>query len=469
MTTIVWFRQDLRLADNPALYNAAAAGDVLPIYILDDTIARPMGSGSKWWLHHSLNAFQEILPGLVLRRGQPLTILTELAQTSGANAVYWNRRYDPDSIITDKHVKRQLESININVRTFNASLLNEPWEIATKSGTPFRVFTPYWKAACAQPHSKPLPSIMPSPAFKTDVSENLKDWNLTPSTPNWAIDWTKYWKPGEVGAHLRLNQFLNSQLNDYGQMRDHPGLQGTSRLSAHLRFGEISPRQILGTTIDFIRDKPELSDDKSKFLSEIGWREFSYHLLYHFPFITQKNLRPEFDNYPWRDSMKDLQSWQEGKTGYPLVDAGMREIWETGYMHNRVRMIVASFLVKHLRINWREGEAWFWDTLLDADPASNPVSWQWVSGSGADAAPYFRIFNPVLQARRFDPHGTYIKRWCPELSPLDKKWVHAPWEAPETTLSDSEIYLGSNYPHRIVEHTEARNAALQAYQEIKKI
>ena len=467
MTTIVWFRQDLRLTDNPALSSAVTAGAVLPIYILDDTVSRPMGSASKWWLHQSLNAIQDSLDGLILRRGQPLPILTELAQISGANAVYWNRRYDPDSITKDKHIKRQLESININVRTFNASLLNEPWQIATKSGTPFRVFTSYWKAACARPLAKPLPSIMPFSVFKTDASENLKDWNLAPLNPNWATDWNNYWKPGEVGAQARLHDFLIFQLDGYGKQRDCPSLQATSCLSAHLRFGEISPLQILTSVNNYVTKKPELSDDKSKFLSQIGWREFSYHLLYHFPSLTKENLRPAFDDYPWRVSPKDLKLWQKGKTGYPLVDAGMRELWKTGSMHNRVRMIVASFLVKHLRINWREGEAWFWDTLLDADAANNPVSWQWVSGSGADAAPYFRIFNPVLQARKFDPHGNYIKQWCPELSALDTKWIHAPWEASSTSLSNSGITLGTDYPLPMVAHTEARNAALHAYSTIR--
>ena len=468
MTSIVWFRQDLRTHDNPALTSAAARGAVVPIFILDDTISEsswPLGGASRWWLHHSLAALRADLGHLSLFKGDPCDLLPEIIGKTGAAAVYWNRCYEPFAIARDKKLKASLKERGIDVHSFNGSLLHEPWELATGSGGPYKVYTPFWRASLGKPVAAPLPA----PNIAIDASaapgDSLSDWGLLPSQPDWAAGWETQWKPGEVGAREQFDEFVENGLARYRDCRDRPDLKATSRLSPHLHWGEISPRQIW-TRLALDAEDPLKRAGAEKFLSEIGWREFAHHLLFHFPTIPEQNWRRNFDAYPWRENAGDLGAWQKGMTGYPLVDAGMRELWRTGWMHNRVRMVVASFLVKHLRIDWRRGEAWFWDTLLDADLANNAAGWQWVAGSGADASPYFRIFNPVTQGKKFDPNGDYVRRWCPELARLPTGFIHEPFNADPETLARAGIVLGSTYPLPIVDHDQARKAALDGYKNV---
>lgn len=468
MTTIVWFRQDLRLSDNPALHEAAQLGDVLPLYILDETGDgyAQIGAASRWWLHHSLKALEKDLGGLVLRKGDPQEILLQLAENAGAERVFWNRCYEPHAIKRDKAIKAALSDVGVEVQSFNASLLHEPWEVETGSGEPYKVFTPFWRNIRTRDPGKPLqrPHKLDLASAKSD---KLNDWTLTPSKPDWAKGWLDLWTPGENGARTRLDNFLRSRLKDYAADRDLPAEDATSRLSPHLHFGEISPRQIWARAHSTAEHHPELSKCADKFLSELAWRDFSYHLLYHWPTLPSKNWKSDFDDFPWRASSKDLDAWRKGQTGYPMVDAGMRELWATGVMHNRVRMIAASFLVKHLRIDWRKGAEWFWDTLVDADLANNAASWQWVAGSGADASPFFRIFNPITQGQKFDPKGDYVRKWCPELAKLDDKFLHEPWTASDEDLNAAGVKLGDTYPRPIVDHMTAREQALDAYRQIK--
>ncbi|WP_417667005.1 cryptochrome/photolyase family protein [Roseibium sp.] len=472
MTTIVWFREDLRLSDNPALFEAAERGDVLPVFVLENPDhcgeTHPLGGASQWWLHHSLESLEGALGGLLLRCGDARIAIPALVQETGASAVYWNRCYEPRAIERDTDIKADLKQRGVEVRSFKAGLLHEPWELETKSGGPFKVYSPFWRAAQQKTVDKPLPRpgelrLAPMPG-----GESLSDLGLLPKKPNWAAGWDDIWQPGEQGAMARLKSFLGNDLKGYGELRNRPDLPNVSRLSPHLHFGEISPRQIHHETGLAEEEVDGLEKDAAKFISEIGWREFSYHLLYHFPTLPHTNFKPAFDAYPWRESADDLIAWQKGRTGYPIVDAGMRELWQTGYMHNRVRMIVASFLIKHLRLDWRHGEAWFRDTLVDADLANNSASWQWVAGSGADAAPYFRIFNPMSQGAKFDSEGTYVRKWVPELAALDTAFIHAPFDAPHAALEKVGVRLGDTYPKPIVEHFAARDAALAGYEAVKR-
>jgi deoxyribodipyrimidine photo-lyase len=467
MTTIVWFRQDLRIRDNPALLAAAAKGAVVPVFILDETHDDwPLGGASRWWLHHSLAALRTELGRLALFRGAPADILPALAKKTGAAAVCWNRCYDPHAVARDTELKTLLQERGLGVQSFNGGLLHEPWEIATGSGGPFKVYTPFWRASLTKPVAPPQPAPKLEITMCGDQGETLEDWALLPTQPNWAASWDKLWRPGEAGALARLDEFTSGVLAGYDELRDRPDLPGTSRLSPHLHWGEISPRQVFARVS--LHEHAAQRKGAEKFLSELGWREFCHHLLYHFPTLPKANWRSAFDAYPWRDSAEDLKAWQQGRTGYPLVDAGMRELWRTGWMHNRVRMIAASFLIKHLRIDWRKGESWFWDTLVDADLANNAAGWQWVAGSGADASPYFRIFNPVAQGRKFDPNGGYVRRWCPELARLPDEFIHAPFEAPGDVLARAGVELGRNYPRPIVDHARARKAALDGYQQVRR-
>lgn len=462
---LVWFRQDLRLADNPALRDALAAGaPVIPVYVLDDATAGAwaMGGASRWWLHRSLESLARDLGKLglrlILRRGAAQACLDALIAETGASGAYWNRCYEPFAISRDKAIKADLESRGLVAKSFNANLLFEPWTIASKGGTPFRVFTPFWKAClAAEAPAMPLPAPKRATApAKWPASDGLDDWALLPAKPDWAGGFS-VWNPGEAGAQARLAMFVDRALGGYAGHRDRADIEATSRLSPHLHFGEISPRQCF-----------HAGAASPKFLAELGWREFAHHLLFHIPDLPQMALRAEFRNFPWRDDAKKLRAWQQGRTGYPIVDAGMRELWRTGWMHNRVRMVAASFLVKHLLLPWQAGQAWFWDTLVDADLASNSASWQWVAGCGADAAPYFRIFNPMLQGAKFDPEGAYVRRYVPELAKLPNEYIHAPWEAPAEILSKAGVKLGVNYPKPIVDHGEARTRALAAFQSLKE-
>ncbi len=479
MTTapsILWFRQDLRLADNPALTRALAEpGPLLPLFILDDESfgSRRPGAAQRWWLHHSLANLDERLRALgsrlLYRRGAADQVLEALVGETGAKALFWNRCYDPQSVARDRCIKQWAKDRSLEVESFNGLLLKEPWEISTKERKSYRVFTPFWKAL-RQSYTPEalLPAPTKLPAVPQVSGDSLESWELIPEHPNWAEGFDEHWQPGDVGAAESLSSFLEDALNGYKALRDRPDRKATSRLSPHLRFGEISPRQIWQAVQNHLTLQGEDQADADKFLSELAWREFSYHLLFHEKDLAERPLRSAFADFPWRESSSDLSAWQTGSTGYPIVDAGMRELWSSGWMHNRVRMIVASFLVKDLLITWQRGEAWFWDTLVDGDPANNTASWQWVAGCGADAAPFFRIFNPITQGERFDPEGDYVRRWVPELAKLPNSFIHKPWAADPVTLAAAEVTLGRSYPRRIVDHSQARLAALDAYQQIKR-
>ena len=471
---LVWFRQDLRLADNPALAAAVASGlPVIPVFILGggDGV-RPIGGASRWWLDKSLRQLAADLrrlgSRLILRRGDPAIQILSLAQETGARLVVWNRLYEPAIVERDTGLKAALSQDGVEVRSFNAGLLTEPWTVKTGAGGSFKVFTPYWRAAQAQIDAErgltPPKSLLAPPIWPD--CEGLEDWRLHPRSPDWSAGF-EIWSPGETGAQARLDRFLSQGLQDYGVRRDLPGVEGVSRLSPHLHWGEIGPLQVWRTAHAHVARRPELVPDLDKFLSELGWRDFNHHLLFHNPALPTENFRPDFDRFPWRDDHAALQAWRQGLTGYPIVDAGMHELWATGFMHNRVRMIVASFLIKHLLIDWRQGEAWFWDTLADADLASNVANWQWVAGSGADAAPFFRIFNPIAQGEKFDADGAYVRRWVPELSSLPNAVLHAPWAADTQTLRAAGVVLGRDYPQPIVDHPFARQRALAAFQTLR--
>jgi deoxyribodipyrimidine photo-lyase len=479
MVTLVWLRQDLRLTDNPALTAAIARGrPVVPVYVLDDAAAGSWAAGgaTRWWLHGSLEALAAELGArgsrLILRRGPAEAALERLAAKTQATAVYWNRCYEPWAIARDTSIKTRLGGQRLDVQSFNAALLAEPWALKTRDGRPYRVFTPFWKAlrSSGEPQRPaPAPGVVPAPAA-FPRSDDLGSWRLRPTSPDWAGGLRAAWQPGEAGARTRLDAFAGEIMLGYAERRDRPGTTGTSRLSPHLHFGEISPRHVWHTVVSraLSRTGGALPTGAETFLSELAWREFSYHLLFHVPSLPEQPLRGEFAGFPWSDDPGQLRAWQRGQTGYPIVDAGMRELWHTGWMHNRVRMIVASFLVKDLLIDWRRGQAWFWDTLVDADLANNAASWQWVAGCGADAAPYFRIFNPSLQGDRFDADGAYVRHWVPEIARLPDRFLQAPWQAPATVLADAGITLGRTYPLPIVDHAAARLRALDLCKTLKK-
>lgn len=464
---IHWFRQDLRLSDNPALYKAASHGKVLPLFILDDGNAGDytMGSASRLWLHHSLKSLNNSLGGnLSVYHGNPIYILDEILTRFDINAIYWNRCYEPWRIDRDKKIKDHLKK-SINVESCNGSLLWEPWTIKKDDGTHYKVFSPFYRKGCLQAE-RPR-KFIPSPSNvkylrDNDGSVNLNQLKLLPILcwnkklePNWSI--------GEIGAHTRFQQFIKEGLSQYKDGRNLPAKPYVSRLSPYLHFGEISPNQLWHTV-------KSISDDKhiDHFCSELGWREFSYSQLYHNPDLPTKNLQPKFNSFPWANDSEVLRAWEKGLTGIPMVDAGMRELWQTGYMHNRIRMIVGSFLVKNLRLHWHHGERWFWETLVDADLANNSASWQWIAGCGADAAPYFRIFNPVTQGKKFDPNGSYVRRFIPEIASLPDKYLFSPWETPDHILEESGIELGNTYPNPIVDLKQSRDAALAAFQSLKQ-
>jgi deoxyribodipyrimidine photo-lyase len=474
---IIWFRQDLRLADNPAMHAACQrGGPVLPLFIWspEEEGAWPPGGASRWWLHHSLARLgAEIRKAgatLVLRRGAVLAQLLAVTKESGARAVLWNRRYEPAARARDQAVQQALSGAGLQVETFNGALLHEPPSILNKGGLPFQVFTPFWKTCLAAPEpSEPLPAPRSLAGLpKARGSLPLAGLELEPGI-NWASGLRAAWQPGGAGAKAESSRFLREGLFNYAAARNRPDLAGTSRLSPHLHFGEISPRQVWHAVRRFAEERAIAAPTwrRWQFLTELGWREFAHHLLYHFPHTPEQPLRPRFARFPWRRNQTWLRAWQQGRTGYPFVDAGMRELWATGWMHNRVRMVVASFLVKNLLIPWQEGARWFWDTLVDADLANNTLGWQWTAGCGADAAPYFRIFNPVAQGERFDPEGAYIRRWIPELARLPAHWIHKPWQAAPATLSTASVELGSTYPRPIVGQLVSRERALEAYERLK--
>ncbi len=452
--------------DNPALAAATAdSGAVLPVYILDKDSGPKLGEAQYWWLHHSLSALSDDLKKqqhkLCLKKGKALEILDDLVQKHDISAIYWNRCYEPQVIERDKIIFQYFKDKGLTVKSFNGSLLNEPWQVKTKADEYYKVFTAYWKACMKQMPPPSLVDVERWPSAIEAESEHLADWKLLPSKPDWASGFADVWQVGEKAAHERLEAFLCDGLDDYDTARDIPGRPGTSRLSPHLHFGEISPRQIWLALQQALEDDAMMSRSSAeRFQTELGWREFCYSLLYYFPRLDEQNFNAKFDGFPWQDDDEALRCWQKGQTGYPIVDAGMRELWQSGYMHNRVRMIVASFLTKDLLIPWQKGAEWFYSTLLDADLANNSAGWQWTAGSGADAAPYFRIFNPITQSQRFDPNGEYIKRWLPELADVPVKYIHAPWQAPEGLRP-------LDYVDPIVDHGAARKTALMAYEQLK--
>jgi len=471
--SLVIFDQALRLQDNPALYHAAKQGEIVAAFVYDPEVQWPLGGASKWWLHHSLAALKADLAAqgitLILRRGDWLQSMLQLVKESAVSTVFWNRCYEPHNISKYKTLKSKLAENNIQTNSYNGSLLFEPWTVLNQQDHYFKVFTPFWncclkKGGIEAVHERPALR----PAQVKLRSDALEDWKLLPSHPDWSGGLKEMWQPGEKGAHKNLAAFIRHKLAHYTAGRDIPADSMTSCLSPHLHWGEISPRQIW-----HVVRQHEMAGGNSraaeKFLSELGWREFSYYLLYHFPELPQKPFNGRFAGFPWAEETRGLRAWQRGQTGYPIVDAGMRELWHTGYMHNRVRMIVASFLTKDLRIAWQEGAKWFWDTLVDADLANNSASWQWVAGCGADASPYFRVFNPVLQGTKFDPQGKYVRRWVPELSRLADTYIHSPWQAKDDVLAKAHVVLGKTYPRPIVDHSIAREEALRAYKEIKAI
>lgn len=460
---IHWFRQDLRLSDNPAFTAAANHNRILPIYILDNENAGEyeMGGASKWWLHHSLSSLSKSLNGnLSLYKGNPQNIIDGIMTRFEVEAVYWNRCYEPWRINRDTQIKEHLKKMGVDVYTSNSSLLWEPWNITKKDGTPYRVFTPFYRKGCLQAEQPREPLSIPKGVdyICDDVEQlGINDLNLLPKI-GWDNTLASHWNIGEKGAKERLGIFINEGLAYYSDGRNVPSKPYVSRLSPHVHFGEVSPNQ-LWYALQSIADNKDID----VFCSELGWREFSYSQLYYNPDLPVKNLQSKFDDFLWVENEEYLCAWQKGQTGIPMVDAGMRELWQTGYMHNRVRMIVGSFLVKNLRLHWRHGERWFWDTLVDADLASNSASWQWIAGCGFDASPYFRIFNPVIQGQKFDPDGDYVRKYIPEIARLPNKNIFSPWEASAATLKSAGIELGQTYPRPIVDLRASRQGALDAF------
>ena len=472
---LLWWREDLRLADNPALDAAAKSGrPMVSIYVLDRESpgVRPMGEASSWWLHHSLAALsrslREIGGGEVLvLRGPARETVGRVVSSLNIGEVFWNRRYAAAERAVDQAIATDLHMVDVAVRTFNGILVHEPDEVLPKSGGFFHIYGPYWKAVTARLNE--TRAVLPAPKRLIEASVDgltldavpLERVGLLP-TIDWAEGLDATWRPGESHGREALSHFVDAGLATYETGRNDLAADGSSRLSPYLRHGEISPVDVIQAVNRAAGSRPP--GDAVKFLQEVTWRDFTYNLLAHAPEITTAAYSARFRGFPWRKlTASELKAWQRGRTGYPIVDAGMRQLWNTGWMHNRVRMITASFLVKHLLADWKIGEEWFWDTLCDADPANNVVNWQWVAGCGPDAAPFFRIFNPVLQGEKFDPEGVYVKRFVPELGRLDRAWIHKPWEAPAEVLSRAGVKLGHSYPGPMVDHAAARTRALDLF------
>ena len=470
---IVWFRQDLRVADNPAL--AAASGrPIVAVYILDNGTGqvRTLGGAASWWLHHSLESLSVRLSqlgvNLILRQGAAADVLDDLLKETGAEAVYWNRCYEPGAIARDTAIKGVLKSRGVIAESFHGALLLEPWQIQTGQGGAYKVFTPFWRRL-RELYRIPEPATLPDRLLAAPApdGDRAADLELVPRALDWAGGLRDCWSPGEAAARSVLTDFLERPVARYPGDRDRPDRAGTSRLSPYLHWGEIGPHQVWRAAAALLDEGGARAVGAESVLRQLVWRDFNHHLMFHFPKITTDNWKPQFDGFPWREDLKKLTAWQQGLTGYPIVDAGMRELWHTGWMHNRVRMIAGSFLIKDLMIHWRAGEAWFWDTLVDANLANNVGNWQWVAGSGADASPFFRIFNPTTQGIKFDPQGAYVRRWVPELADLPDKWIHRPAEAPADVLVASQVTLGKEYPYPLVDHGTARNQALAAYKSMR--
>ncbi len=464
-----WFRQDLRLNNNPSLEVLSDKVDlIIPIYIIDPK--QRIGSVSKWWLEQSLKSLNEAIEKqngkLNIFEGNPLDIISSLVLNETIQFFSWNRLYDLYSINRDKKVKSFLKSNDVDCETFNGYLLNEPWNIKNKSGTFFKVFTPYWRHCTENIKNinlKKQAQIVKFSNSKLKNSKKIQDLNLTNKKMRWTNKISKNWLPGENNAQIQLNEFISNKANNYSIGRDRPDQNLTSKLSPYLHFGEISPREVYNKVS---LSKKIRFQNKEKFLAEIGWRDFSYNLLFHYPNMTKRPIQDKFNKFPWLKDNINLKKWKTGYTGIPIVDAGMRQLYETGWMHNRVRMIVGSFLTKNLLLHWKLGEEWFFDTLVDADIGSNSAGWQWISGCGADASPYFRIFNPILQGQKFDPNGAYVKKYIPELKSVLNKFIHNPWEMSDENQKSSGCIIGKDYPSPIVDLKETRNRALSAFKTI---
>ncbi|MES5955649.1 deoxyribodipyrimidine photo-lyase [Bacillus fungorum] len=469
---IVMFQKDFRLYDNPALFEASQSGEVLPVYIQDEAFS--MGEASKWWLHHAILDIQKQLEALgstlIIRKGNTQEEILSLIEQLGITGVYWNICYDPDRLQSNQKMKTILEDKNIICKEFNSHLLLEPWIIKKKDNTEYKVFTPFYNAFQKQVIPKPISKVQRIKGGNSlPASLAVSELHLLPTIP-WTAHIESIWEPTEEGAYKTCKKFFSSKLASYSEGRDFPNENAHSMLAPYLSFGQISVRLMYHYLINKSTERQCSLFEKqvNSFIRQLIWREFSYYLLYHYPFTVYKPLNKSFEHFPWNNEGELLRVWQKGETGYPFIDAGMRELWQTGFMHNRARMAVASFLVKHLLIPWQEGAKWFMDTLLDADIANNTMGWQWVAGSGADASPYFRIFNPITQGEKFDKNGEYIRRWVPELKDIPNKYIHKPWEAPEHVLQKANIKLGDTYPFPIVDHKAARERALCAYKSMKE-
>lgn len=473
---VVWLRNDLRLDDNPALAHAAATGrPVVPLLVLDEEGkgGRPIGGAHKWWLHHSILALSQALEaagsGLVLRRGASADVVPALVREAGAGALWFNRRYDQAADALDDEIADSMPEID--TEAFRGHILHDPAAVKTKTGGYYKVYTPFWKTLTSGPAPRdPIdaPTRIARPAGGLPASDDLGSWALLPTGPDWSAGFAPDWVPGEASAHKRFALFCETLLDDYPRGRERPAEDATSRMSPHLRWGEISPFRLWREADAAAARRPVPAGAMERFRKELVWRDFNYHLLFHFGPLASRNVNARFDAFPWRTAPGELRAWRKGLTGYPIVDAGMRQLWQTGWMHNRLRLITGSFLTKDLLIDWREGERWFWDTLIDGDEASNTSQWQWIGGSGADAQPFFRIFNPVAQGRKFDAAGDYIRRYVPELAALSGQDIHAPWTADAAVLAKAGVELGKTYPAPIVDHAEARDRALAAFRSLRR-
>ena len=466
-----WFRLDLRLNDNPSLEKLSKEVDkIIPIYIYEENIE--IGQASNCWLEKSLedlnNELSKIDSKLYIFKGNPKKIIDKIIKDNNISSFGWNRLYDRHSIERDKEIKLSLIKKSITCNTFNGYLLSEPWDIKNKSGSFFKVFTPFWKTNFETLLNKrlDLSSSKNYNFYKKDMSSAIEIYELELNIPKkkWMNRILSYWDIGEDSAKLKLKNFVNNKLYNYETGRDRPDPDFTSKISAHLHFGEISPKRIFN---DVIKSKID-EDNKKKYLSEIGWRDFSYNLLFNYPDMTELPIQSKFIKFPWLKGKKNLSNWQLGKTGIPIVDAGMKELYEMGWMHNRVRMIVGSFLTKNLLLHWKDGARWFFDTLVDADIGSNSAGWQWISGSGADASPYFRIFNPILQGKKFDPSGEYVKKFIPSLKKIPEKYIHSPWEMTADEQKKYNFIIGIDYPEPIVDLSITRKRALAAFKSISE-